>query len=87
VGIGKAHNWIAHQLAWTMPSDLSTAINIDHRGAVDWSLIYLRAFSSGIDRWVFKQNEGIGFFSSGDTAMESALDGQSFFIFDQAAAL
>jgi hypothetical protein len=65
-----------------MPCNFASAINIENAGPISWTLLIEGALSRGVDRGVFKKNQGIGSFAGRDFAMNSPLDGKGILIFD-----
>jgi hypothetical protein len=53
--VGQGNDRVADQLPRTVPGDAPTAINVDHRGAVEGTIPELGATSGRIDRVVFEQ--------------------------------
>src|SRR5829696_5742409 len=51
----QAHDGIPDELAWTMPGDLATAVDVDYWGAVGWPLLGLSALAGGVDRRMFSR--------------------------------
>jgi hypothetical protein len=70
-----------------MPSDLSTAIDIEHLCAISWTLFIEGALSCGIYRRVFEKNQGVIATSCCHLCMEAPLNCQGLLIFNQATSL
>jgi hypothetical protein len=57
--VRKFHDWVANQLTWTVPSNLSAAVNVNNLCAVVWSFGILGALAGGVNTLMLKQNASI----------------------------
>jgi hypothetical protein len=57
--VWKFHDWVANQLTWTVPSNLSAAVNVNNFCAVVWSFGILGALAGGVNTLMLKQNASI----------------------------
>ena len=59
------HDGVADELSGSVPCDAPAAVNVDDRRAIDRSIAYLGATTSGIDGLVFEQQNSV-FYSLAD---------------------
>jgi hypothetical protein len=57
--VWKFHDWVANQLTWTVPSNLSAAVNVNNFCAVVGSFGILGALAGGVNTLMLKQNASI----------------------------
>ena len=58
-GVGQPDNGIAHELARTMPGDLASPVDVDHRRSVAGSLIGFCAFARRVHGLVLEKDDGV----------------------------
>jgi hypothetical protein len=57
--VGKLDYRISNELSRTVPSDFSTAIDIENLCAISWAFLGQSALASGVDRRMLEQNQGV----------------------------
>jgi hypothetical protein len=65
-----------------MPGDFATAININYRSRISWSIRDCGSAASGINRRVLEQDQGVWSFISHYFSMEVTLNIQRILIID-----
>lgn len=84
--VGQPNDWIADELAWSMPGDLSAAVHVDHRGAVGRALSIFGALAGGVDRLVFEEQQGVWAGSRNDFGVHFALEVPGFQVWPKLGA-
>ena len=58
--IRKSHDGVGHELPGAVPGDFAAAVDVDHRGAVEWSIERIGASTGRVHRAVFEKQNGVG---------------------------
>jgi hypothetical protein len=70
------HYWVANQLPWTVPGNLSAAVNINDFCSIVWSFGIFGALAGRVNTFVLKQNASIWSNASRYFFMDGSLEGE-----------